>query len=87
MDQEKFYREDHTFYKVTVGDFNAKIGSRKMCEDLHIGTHDHQWIEQGEKLSEFVMATKTIHGNLQFRSPPLYAGPVTVGVTRWSVPN
>ncbi|KAK6750475.1 hypothetical protein RB195_002445 [Necator americanus] len=24
MDLEKFYREDHTFYKVIIGDFNAK---------------------------------------------------------------
>ncbi|KAK6734193.1 hypothetical protein RB195_017773 [Necator americanus] len=56
--------------------FQDKRTFELLCEDLHIGTHDHQWIEQGEKLSEFVMATKTIHGNLQFRSPPLYAGPL-----------
>ncbi|VDM63938.1 unnamed protein product [Angiostrongylus costaricensis] len=29
MDLEKFYREDHTFFKVIVGDFNAKIGPRR----------------------------------------------------------
>ncbi|VDO77332.1 unnamed protein product [Heligmosomoides polygyrus] len=26
VELEKFYKEDHTFYKVIVGDFNAKIG-------------------------------------------------------------
>ncbi|VDL75424.1 unnamed protein product [Nippostrongylus brasiliensis] len=28
MELEKLYKEDHTFYKVIVGDFNAKIGPR-----------------------------------------------------------
>ncbi|EYC25257.1 hypothetical protein Y032_0012g1787 [Ancylostoma ceylanicum] len=61
MDLEKFYREDHTFYKVIVGDFNAKIGPRRAPEELHIGTHGLQWNEQGERLSEFIMTTRTIH--------------------------
>nr|CDJ80500.1 Endonuclease exonuclease phosphatase domain containing protein [Haemonchus contortus] len=39
MDLERFYREDHTFFKVIVGDFNAKIGPRRTAEELHIGTH------------------------------------------------
>ncbi|XGW07769.1 hypothetical protein V3C99_010708 [Haemonchus contortus] len=39
MDLERLYREDHTFFKVIVGDFNAKIGPRKTTEELHIGTH------------------------------------------------
>ena len=30
MDLEKFYREDHTFYKIIVGDFNAKIGEGRL---------------------------------------------------------
>ncbi|KAK6760791.1 hypothetical protein RB195_022021 [Necator americanus] len=38
MDLEKFYREDHSFYKVIIGDFNAKVGPRRMPEELHIGT-------------------------------------------------
>ncbi|EYC46115.1 hypothetical protein Y032_0407g910 [Ancylostoma ceylanicum] len=66
---EKFYREDHTFYKVIVGDFNAKIGPRRTPEELHIGTHGLQWNEQGERLSELIMTTKTIHGNSQFQKP------------------
>ncbi|EYC42952.1 hypothetical protein Y032_0509g2718 [Ancylostoma ceylanicum] len=69
MDLEKFYREDHTFYKVIVGDFNAKIGPRRTPEELHIGTHGLQWNEQGERLSEFIMTTRTIHGNSQFQKP------------------
>uniref|UniRef100_A0A0K0CXP8 Endonuclease/exonuclease/phosphatase domain-containing protein n=1 Tax=Angiostrongylus cantonensis TaxID=6313 RepID=A0A0K0CXP8_ANGCA len=29
MDLEKFYREDHTFFKVIIGDFNAKKRNRQ----------------------------------------------------------
>ncbi|KAK6749289.1 hypothetical protein RB195_001720 [Necator americanus] len=68
MDLEKFYQEDHAFYKVIIGDFNAKVGPRRMPEELHIGTHGLQWNDQGERLSEF-MTTKTIHGNSQFQKP------------------
>ncbi|ETN84391.1 hypothetical protein NECAME_01615 [Necator americanus] len=39
MDLEKFYREDHAFYNVIIGDFNAKIGPVRMPEELHIKTH------------------------------------------------
>ncbi|RCN49039.1 hypothetical protein ANCCAN_04916, partial [Ancylostoma caninum] len=35
---------------------------RRTPEELHIGTHGLQWNEQGERLSEFIMTTKTIHG-------------------------
>ncbi|EYC42982.1 hypothetical protein Y032_0508g2708 [Ancylostoma ceylanicum] len=45
MDLEKFYREDHTFYKVIVGDFNAKYGPRRTPEEVHIGIHGLQWNE------------------------------------------
>uniref|UniRef100_A0A0K0DPD1 Endo/exonuclease/phosphatase domain-containing protein n=1 Tax=Angiostrongylus cantonensis TaxID=6313 RepID=A0A0K0DPD1_ANGCA len=69
MDLENFYREDHTFFKVIIGDFNAKIGPRRSSEERHIGTHGLEWNEQGERLSEFIMATKTIHGNSQFQKP------------------
>ncbi|KAK6762677.1 hypothetical protein RB195_023404 [Necator americanus] len=69
MDLEKFYRKDHTFYKVIIGDFNAETGPRRTPEKPHIGTHCLQWNEQGERLSEFIMTTKTIHGNLQFQKP------------------
>ncbi|KAK6737422.1 hypothetical protein RB195_019865 [Necator americanus] len=69
MEMEKFYREDHAFYKVIIGDFNAKVGPRRTPEELHIGTHGLQWNDQGERLSEFIMTTKTIHGNSQFQKP------------------
>ncbi|XP_055965460.1 craniofacial development protein 2-like, partial [Sorex fumeus] len=67
MELEKFYKEDHTFYKIIVGDVNAKIGPRRSAEELHIRTHGLEWNEQGERLSEFIMSTKTIHGNSQFQ--------------------
>ncbi|KAK6756308.1 hypothetical protein RB195_014613 [Necator americanus] len=69
MDLEKFYRDDHAFYKVIISDFNAKVGSRRTPEELHNGTHGLQWNDQGERLSEFIMPTKTIHGNLQLQKP------------------
>ncbi|KAK6741514.1 hypothetical protein RB195_009396 [Necator americanus] len=47
MDLEKFYREDHAFYKVIIGDFNAKLGLRRTPEELYIGIHGLQWNEQG----------------------------------------
>ncbi|VDL75120.1 unnamed protein product [Nippostrongylus brasiliensis] len=69
MELEKLYKEDHTFYKVIVGDFNAKIGPRRSSEELHVGIHGLEWNEQGERLSEFIMSTNTIHGNSQFQKP------------------
>ncbi|KAK6735153.1 hypothetical protein RB195_018376 [Necator americanus] len=69
MDLEKFYREDHAFYKVIISDLNAKVGPRRTPEELYIGTHGLQWNEQGDRLSEFIMTTKTIHGNSQFQKP------------------
>ncbi|ETN85247.1 hypothetical protein NECAME_16840 [Necator americanus] len=69
MDLEKFHREDHAFYKVIIGDFNAKVGPRRTPEELHIGTHGLHWNDQGERLPEFIMTTKTIHGNSQFQKP------------------
>ncbi|VDO27842.1 unnamed protein product, partial [Heligmosomoides polygyrus] len=64
------YKEDHIFYKVIVGNFNAKIRPYRSPEELHIGTHGLKWNEQGERLSKFIMSTKTIHGNSQFQKPP-----------------
>ncbi|KAK6764960.1 hypothetical protein RB195_025048 [Necator americanus] len=69
MDLEKFYREDHAFSKVIIGDFNSKIGPRRTPEELLIGTHCLQWNEQGKRLSEFIMTTKTILGNSQLQKP------------------
>ncbi|KAK6761358.1 hypothetical protein RB195_022427 [Necator americanus] len=67
MDLEKFYNKDHTFYEVIIANLNAKIGPRRTPEELHIGTHGPQWNEQKERLSEFIMTTKTIHRSSQFQ--------------------
>ncbi|KAK6763921.1 hypothetical protein RB195_024309 [Necator americanus] len=69
MDLEKFYWDDHAFYKVIIGDFYAEVGARRTPEELRIGTHGLQCNDQGERLSEFIMMTKTIHGNSQFQKP------------------
>ncbi|VDO71987.1 unnamed protein product [Haemonchus placei] len=39
IDLKRPYRVDHTFFKITVGDFNVKIGPRETAEELHIRTH------------------------------------------------
>ncbi|KAK6749249.1 hypothetical protein RB195_001697 [Necator americanus] len=83
MDLEKFYREDHAFYQVMFGDFNAKVGPRRTPEELHIGTHGLQWNEKWERLSEFIMTTKTIHGNSQFQKPSSLRW---TWESRWRVP-
>ncbi|KAK6765914.1 hypothetical protein RB195_025683 [Necator americanus] len=43
MDLRKLYREDHTFYKIIVGDFNAEIDRRRTSEKRYIVTHDLRW--------------------------------------------
>ncbi|XGW10010.1 hypothetical protein V3C99_011911 [Haemonchus contortus] len=68
MDLERLYRE-YTFFKVIVGDFNAKIGPIRTVGELLIGTHGIEWDEQGGRLSEFIMSTHTIHGNSRFQKP------------------
>ncbi|KAK6767163.1 hypothetical protein RB195_026462 [Necator americanus] len=61
----------HAFYKVIIGDFNAKVGPGRTPEEFHIGTHVLQWNDQGERLSMFIM---TSMGTRNSRNPPLYAG-------------
>ncbi|ETN75390.1 hypothetical protein NECAME_03772 [Necator americanus] len=56
-------------YQVKIGDSNVKVGPIRTPEELHIGAHDLQWNEQEERLYEFIMTTKTIHGYLQFQKP------------------
>uniref|UniRef100_A0A0K0DJK5 Endo/exonuclease/phosphatase domain-containing protein n=1 Tax=Angiostrongylus cantonensis TaxID=6313 RepID=A0A0K0DJK5_ANGCA len=46
MELERYYRENHTFFKVITGDFNAKIGPRRSSEERHIRTHVLEWNEQ-----------------------------------------
>ncbi|ETN78514.1 hypothetical protein NECAME_10333 [Necator americanus] len=68
MDLEKFYQEDHAFYKVIIGDFNAKVkGSPKTVkywlallknpEDVKL-SHEHQnwkWaqLEEAVKIADY----------------------------------
>uniref|UniRef100_A0A0K0D7W0 Endo/exonuclease/phosphatase domain-containing protein n=1 Tax=Angiostrongylus cantonensis TaxID=6313 RepID=A0A0K0D7W0_ANGCA len=67
MNLEKFYSEDHTFFKVIIGEFNSEIRARRTSEERYIGTHELEWNGQGGRLSELIMAFKTIHGNSQFQ--------------------
>ncbi|KAK6741885.1 hypothetical protein RB195_009635 [Necator americanus] len=68
MDLEKFYREDHAFYNVVIGDFNGKVGPRRTAEELHIGTNGLQWSEQGERHSEFIILS-TLDAGVRWRVP------------------
>uniref|UniRef100_A0A158PA32 Endo/exonuclease/phosphatase domain-containing protein n=1 Tax=Angiostrongylus cantonensis TaxID=6313 RepID=A0A158PA32_ANGCA len=71
MDLERFYREDHTFFKIIIGDFNAKIGPRRSSEERHIGTHGLEWNEQGRpptRWSEFL--TKSVEERYDARRVP-----------------
>ncbi|ETN74726.1 hypothetical protein NECAME_12773 [Necator americanus] len=49
--------------------FQRQSWPRITPEELHIGTHGLEWNDQVERLSEFTMTTKTIHGNSQFQKP------------------
>ncbi|XGW28235.1 hypothetical protein V3C99_008214 [Haemonchus contortus] len=88
MDLERFYREDHIFFKVIVVDFNARINPRRTAEELHTGTHEMEWNEQGKMLSEFIMSTDTIH---VFRSSTVSTKPTSVSqrveIDLWSSGN
>lgn len=56
MDLKKFYKEDHTIYKIIVDDVNANISHRRMPEEFNIRGHGLLWNEQGMRLSESIMA-------------------------------
>ncbi|VDM60539.1 unnamed protein product [Angiostrongylus costaricensis] len=66
MDLEKFHRKDHTFFKVIIGVFNAKIGPRKTSGERYIRADELEWNELGQRLSEFTMTTRTIRSNFQY---------------------
>ncbi|ETN76140.1 hypothetical protein NECAME_11877 [Necator americanus] len=83
MDLEKFHREGHTFYKVTVADFNAHIGPRRRTVKLHIGTTSNNGKNKGE-------AFRAYHDDLdhpwEFAIPEALLSMPDVGATRWRVP-
>ncbi|VDO49543.1 unnamed protein product [Haemonchus placei] len=62
MDLEKLHKEDHTFFKVIVDDFNTNIGPTRTAEELHKETHvgvvpknytgsDHRLLHTGFRFS------------------------------------
>ncbi|ETN86396.1 hypothetical protein NECAME_16373 [Necator americanus] len=70
MDLEKFYREDYAFYKVIIGDFNAKIGPRRTDEEMTLGpTAQNEMNFRVQRTFECTMTTKTIHGSSHFQKP------------------
>ncbi|VDM55512.1 unnamed protein product [Angiostrongylus costaricensis] len=67
-------RTSRSFTKKTIhfsvinGDSNAKTGLRTMSEERRIRSDGLKRNEEGERLSEFIMMTKTIHGNSLFQN-------------------
>uniref|UniRef100_A0A7I4YU32 Reverse transcriptase n=1 Tax=Haemonchus contortus TaxID=6289 RepID=A0A7I4YU32_HAECO len=45
MMQARKINKDHTFFKIIVGNFNAKIGPRRTAEELHIEARGMEWNE------------------------------------------
>lgn len=43
VEQGKFYKGDHTYYKVIASVFKAEIVIRRSPEELNIGTHGLEW--------------------------------------------
>uniref|UniRef100_A0A0K0DKU1 Endo/exonuclease/phosphatase domain-containing protein n=1 Tax=Angiostrongylus cantonensis TaxID=6313 RepID=A0A0K0DKU1_ANGCA len=81
IDLERFYREDHTFFKVISGDFNAKIGPRRSSEEPHIGTYGLEWNEQESpnegnhsEIDHIIVNTKFYLTDLDV-VPKIYTGP------------
>ncbi|KAK6757447.1 hypothetical protein RB195_015333 [Necator americanus] len=89
IDLEKFYREYHAFYKVIIGDFNAKVGPRRTPEKLHIGTHGLQWndwaarAERNQELTSELarLCREAIKENLEKRRAEVLAEVVEGGKT------
>ncbi|XGW32348.1 hypothetical protein V3C99_017137 [Haemonchus contortus] len=78
LDLERLFREDHTSFKTVVGGFKAKVSLGKTAEELRIGTHGTEWIEQGERL-------RVYHVDPHYpssRSHLIW----DMGVTWWTVP-
>uniref|UniRef100_A0A0K0DNP7 Endonuclease/exonuclease/phosphatase domain-containing protein n=1 Tax=Angiostrongylus cantonensis TaxID=6313 RepID=A0A0K0DNP7_ANGCA len=57
MDLENLYREDQSFFKVIIGDSNAKTGLRRTPEERHIGTKEIARREEDKRFSQFVTTT------------------------------
>ncbi|ETN74679.1 hypothetical protein NECAME_12811 [Necator americanus] len=66
MDLEKFYREEHAFYKIIIGDFNANVGPRRTPEELHIGIHGSLGNNSFCSRLEHIATTRLYHST---RSP------------------
>uniref|UniRef100_A0A0K0D6C3 Endo/exonuclease/phosphatase domain-containing protein n=1 Tax=Angiostrongylus cantonensis TaxID=6313 RepID=A0A0K0D6C3_ANGCA len=83
MELEKFYREDHTFFKVIIGDFNAKIEPRRSSEERHIGTHGLEWNKQGSDSLNLSWRRRPSMVTCSSRSLTLK---LDVGISQWRVP-
>ncbi|ETN75643.1 hypothetical protein NECAME_12236 [Necator americanus] len=83
MDLEKFFRYDHAFCKVSVGDFNAKIGAKERLRNLTLGLTAYNGKNRG-RLSEFIMTTKNTQREPAIQEALLVT--LDEGVTRWRVP-
>ncbi|KAK6763366.1 hypothetical protein RB195_023897 [Necator americanus] len=68
MDLEKFHREDHIFYMVIIGDFNAKERSEGRLENFTSEPTAFNGMSRERGFSSS-SRPKTLHGNSQYQKP------------------
>ncbi|KAK6762009.1 hypothetical protein RB195_022923 [Necator americanus] len=68
MELEKFYREDHAFYKVICGISTPNFAQEERLRNFTSGLTAYNGVNS-KKALEFIMTTKTIHENSQFQKP------------------
>ncbi|KAK6761835.1 hypothetical protein RB195_022791 [Necator americanus] len=68
MELEKFYREDHAFYKVICGISTPNFAQEERLRKFTSGLTAYNGVNS-KKALEFIMTTKTIHENSQFQKP------------------
>uniref|UniRef100_A0A7I4YN21 CACTA en-spm transposon protein n=1 Tax=Haemonchus contortus TaxID=6289 RepID=A0A7I4YN21_HAECO len=71
VDRERVYREDHTSFKVIVGDFMPRLApEERLKSSTSEIPRNGEWIGgRVEDFPPFIMSTHTIHGNSQFQKP------------------
>ncbi|ETN87255.1 hypothetical protein NECAME_00114 [Necator americanus] len=73
MDIEKFYRVDHAFYRLIVGNFNTKIGPEEGLGNFTSGLTAYNGTNKRRGFRSLSWRPSPHMGSRNFRSLPLYA--------------